>query len=57
MKSLAPSFAVHCHELTSVGVGFDPSGQLVGSGDMVGTVWVTEKDKVVPTHKFKVSLQ
>lgn len=55
MKSLAPSFAVHSHELTSVGVGFDPSGRMVGSGDMVGTVWVSEKDKVMPTHKFTVS--
>lgn len=51
-----PGFTISGHELTSVGVGFDPSGTMVGSGDMVGNVWLTEKDGVEPLHKFSVSL-
>ena len=50
-----PSLPVTSHELTSVGVGFDPTGTLLASGDMVGKVWVTEKDKVTPLHEFSVT--
>lgn len=57
MQSVGPSLTVRGHELTSVGVGFDPSGRRVASGDMVGNVWVTEREKVSPLHKFTVSLK
>ncbi len=52
---MTPSLFVHTHNVTSVGVGFDPSGTKLGSGDMVGGVWVTEKNRVLPTHICVVS--
>ena len=57
VRSVAPSMMVKGHELTSVGVGFDPSGRRIASGDMVGNVWVTDREKVLPQYKFEVSLE
>lgn len=53
--SVGPPLTVRGHKLTSVGVGFDPSGTKVASGDMVGSVWVTQREQVTPLHKFSVS--
>lgn len=53
---MVPSLSISCHELASVGVGFNASGNRIGSGDMVGQIWVTEKDQVAPLHKVSVSL-
>ena len=52
---VTPLSAVTGHELTSVGVAFDPTGNMLASGDMVGRVWLTERDKVEPVHQFFVS--
>ena len=55
VTAICPTMEVHCHDITSVGVGFSPSGRMLGSGDLVGTVWVSEKDAVSPLHKCSVS--
>ncbi len=57
VKTVVPSLSVTCHELTSVGVAFDPTGTLLASGDMVGRVWITEKDQIAPLHQFSVSFE
>ncbi len=46
---------VHAHSITSVGVDFSPSGQYVGSGDLLGNIWVTEKDRYHPIYTCSVS--
>jgi len=46
---------VYAHGITSVGVGFSPNGENVGSGDLLGNVWVTRKDRIDPLHTCTVS--
>ena len=55
ISSVTSVLTVHSHDITTVGVGFDPSGKKVGSGDMVGNVWVTEKGNILPLQKCSVS--
>ena len=56
VSSIVPVMGVHAHDITSVGVSFSPSGENVGSGDLLGSVWVTRKESIDPLHTCTVSV-
>lgn len=54
IQSIMPSHVLHSHDITCCGVGFNPSGRYLGSGDLAGNVWVTQQETHTPVYQCSV---